>query len=98
MVTVCSQEMIIIPVNTKRVRKPDNASSSISTHTALAAVGVVIFHFKIIAWIISQDHQTISPDSKSPVTKFCDLILVKLWHFFPAIHNDEIISCSLVLI
>jgi hypothetical protein len=73
------------------------AAASVAAHAAFAAVGVIIFHFKIETRVRVEQHESIGSDAEAPVTKQPD-------PFFgqgritpvPVIQNDKIVAGSLI--
>ena len=81
-------------MNTHVVGKFYQASSTIAAHAAFPAIGIVIFHFKIITFFAIEQHQAICPNTEASVADISHLLYRKLNIIGPVVDDHKIISCS----
>jgi hypothetical protein len=88
----------VFATHTKVVRKQSDASTTISAHCALATVRVVEFHFEIYVRLgaLLQNHQSVGTRTFVSVTEGSDELRRGINLALLRIHQDEIISSSLV--
>ena len=59
------------------VGKFHQATAAIAAHAAFAAIGIIIFHFKIITCFVIQHHQSICTNAKTAVAQMFYLFCCK---------------------
>lgn len=77
----------------------NEAASAIAAHGAFAAIGVVVLHFEIEAWFCVEKHQTVRPDTKTPVAKKIDLFCCEgRVRAVSVVYDNKVVTGSLVFI
>ena len=97
MKTVSGEEMINIFMNAQLISEFYQATSAITTHAAFAAIGVIIFHFKIMAFFFIKQHQAVGPHTKTSITNVTNMRCgQRTMIFCPVVHYNKIVACALV--
>jgi hypothetical protein len=68
MQAVCRHKLALIRNDFKVRCKPYGATTSISTETALVAIGIEVHHLKISLIVFSQEYEPIRTNAKMTVT------------------------------
>jgi hypothetical protein len=81
------------------VGKFDEAAAPVAAHGAFAAVGVVIFHFKVERRVVVQQHESVGAEAEAAVSEKFNIIGRKIRIFaFSVVEYDEVVASSLVFV
>jgi hypothetical protein len=93
---VYGKEAVVFPDDTAVGCKLHQATAAVAAHGAFSAIGIIIFHFKIITWMAVQQHQAVGTDTKATVAKKTYLFPGKIVFAAPVVKDNKIITGALV--
>ena len=86
-------------MDTKMVSKLYHTAATVAAHGAFAPIGIIIFHFKIVAGFWVQQHQAVCTDPKPAVAQELNLVDRQIGNAPVTVINDnKIISRALIFV